>query len=83
MKHFWYSDSNQTIGKFIIRPTLRKIIVKFAALDGFSFNRITKSELISQSMTSRFNLPRNPSDAKQLMMDYYKEKKEELISKIN
>jgi len=77
-----YDD--QTINKFVTRPTMSELISKLAAVDGFSFNRITKSEFIRQSMNAKgFNLPRNPTDVMKIMLGFYEQKKQELIQKIN
>ena len=84
VKRFRCSDNNETIDKFITRPTLSEIISKLAAIDRFSFNQISKSEFIRQSIAVKgFNLARNSSDIMQLMMDFYIQKKGELIKKIS
>ena len=55
-------NNNETIDKFIARPTLSEIILKLAAVDRFSFNQISKSEFIRQSTVVKgFNLFRNSS----------------------
>jgi phosphohistidine phosphatase SixA len=62
---------------------MSELVAKMAATDGFSFNRITHSNFIRQIMSARgFLLPRNPSDVRKLMMDFYDSKKYEVMQKI-
>jgi len=61
---------------------MSELISKLAAVDGFSFNRITKSEFIRQSMNAKgFNLPRNPTDVIKIMLEFYEQKKQETDTK--
>jgi len=75
---------NQIMESYLKRPTMAELISKLAAVDGISFNRITKSEFIRSSMSSKgFNLPQNSTKVMQLMLNFYEDIKQQLIKKIN
>lgn len=74
---------NPVIESFLKRPTMGELVSKLAAVDGISFNRITKSEFIRTSMSGKgFNLPQNSTKVMQLMLNFYEDIKQQLIQKI-
>lgn len=76
--------SDETITIFLKIPTMAELVSKLAVVDGFSFNKIPKSEFIRQNMHDKgFKLPRNPTDVMKLMTVFFNDKKEELVKKIN
>ena len=78
-----YMD-NMAIDSFFEKLTIGELISKLAAVDDFSFNKITNSEFIREAIRAKgFKLPRNPTCVVKLMMEFYENKRQDLIKKIN
>ena len=73
----------KTMESFMKRTTLEEIVAKMAAIDGISIRAITKSEEIRMGISSRgFKLPKSESAVMELVHNFAKSKKQEIIQEI-
>lgn len=81
------SKNTKSVGNgiinFISRESLNEILAKCATKDGFSIKGITSSEAIRGFVASRnYKMPKSETTVMKYIMDFYKEKKEELMASL-
>lgn len=63
--------------------SMEEIVSRMAALDGITINAITESSFIRESLQKRgFNLPKNVSSVKKLILSYFDTAKKQIIMDI-
>ena len=72
------------ISTFFQKESIGEVLSKLAALDGFSFNALTKSTFIRSAMTEKgYDFPKNHKQAIQLVKNYSASVKAELKNQLN
>lgn len=79
-KKFKFETSTSApIVKFLQKESLGELLAKCAAYDGFSINAIIRSTAIREFITKRgYEMPRTRHTVKKLILEFYKEKVNEL-----
>ncbi|GBP86796.1 hypothetical protein EVAR_99875_1 [Eumeta japonica] len=68
------------ITEYVTKKSLSEIISRLAAEDGLFISAITNSKFIRESITQRgYKMPKNETDIMKIVLDYYEEKKDEII----
>lgn len=72
-----------TMDQYAKKENLGSLVSKLAAIDGFTIKGIIRSIFIQESMKLRgYNLPKNESNVKEIIMEQFKTVKLELTSVI-
>ena len=76
--------SQTKISSFLLESrTLKESVARLAAEDGLTIRQITKSQVMRELFVAKnYNLPKSENSTMRLILDYYEEKKVEIINKI-
>ncbi|KAL0859841.1 hypothetical protein ABMA27_010181 [Loxostege sticticalis] len=75
-------ENQSEITRYVARKSLSEIISRLAAEDGLTIRAITKSKFIRESITQRgYKMPKNETEIMKIILNYYEEKKAEMIQK--
>ncbi|XP_065656025.1 uncharacterized protein LOC136081795 [Hydra vulgaris] len=78
------AQTNPKISTFFQKESIDEVFSKLAALDGYSFNALTKSTFIWSTMTEKgYDFPKNHKQAIQLVKNYSASVKAELKNQLN